>query len=88
MSTRRQKTIDLVLGMVLGGLIGAIVAVNLIITVGIGYDVSLPQVFRENLLVGIVTTAILISGPIAGVALMRRLRRQRERDDSTRSLMR
>jgi hypothetical protein len=62
--------------------------VNLIITVGIGYDVSLPQVFRENLLVGIVTTAILISGPIAGVALMRRLRRQRERDDSTRSLMR
>jgi NhaP-type Na+/H+ or K+/H+ antiporter len=88
MSTRRQKTIDLVLGLVLGGLIGAIVAVNLIITVGIGYDVSLPQVFRENLLVGIVTTAILISGPIAGVVLMRRLRRQRERDDSTRSLMR
>jgi NhaP-type Na+/H+ or K+/H+ antiporter len=88
MSTRRQKTIDLVLGMALGGLIGAIVAVNLIITVGIGYDVSLPQVFRENLLVGIITTVILISGPVAGVALMRRLRRQRERDDSTRSLMR
>jgi hypothetical protein len=88
MSTRRQKTIDLVLGMVLGGLIGAIVAVNLIITVGIGYDVSLPQVFRESLLVGIITTVVLISGPIAGVALMRRLRRQRERDDSTRSLMR
>ena len=78
MATRRQSFIDLVLGIALGGLLGAIVAVNLIITVGIGYDVSLPQVFRENLLVGIITTVILISGPIAGVALMRRLRRQRE----------
>jgi hypothetical protein len=75
---RRQSIIDLVLGIALGGLLGAIVAVNLIITVGIGYDVSLAQVFRENLLVGIVTTLILISGPIAGIALMRRLRRQRE----------
>lgn len=78
MATRRQSILDLVLGIALGGLLGAIVAVNLIITVGIGYDVSLAQVFRENLLVGIVTTLILISGPIAGIALMRRLRRQRE----------
>jgi hypothetical protein len=78
MATRRQNILDLVLGIALGGLLGAIVAVNLIITVGIGYDVSLAQVFRENLLVGIVTTLILISGPIAGIALMRRLRRQRE----------
>jgi len=78
MATRRQILFDLGLGVALGGLLGAIVAVNLIITVGIGYDVSLPQVFRENLLVGIVTTLILISGPIAGVALMRRLRTQRE----------
>lgn len=77
MSTRRQWIIDLGLGMILGGLIGAIVAVNLIITVGIGYDVTLPEVFGENLPVGLITTAILISGPIAGVALMRRLRRHR-----------
>jgi hypothetical protein len=78
MATRRQSVFDMVLGIALGGLLGAIVAVNLIITVGIGYDVSLAQVFRENLLVGIVTTLILMSGPIAGIALMRRLRRQRE----------
>jgi hypothetical protein len=78
MSTGRQWTIDLVVGVILGGLVGAIVAVNLIITVGIGYDVSLPEVFRENLLVGVITSVILVSGPIAGVALMRRRRRRRE----------
>ncbi|MEX0698906.1 MAG: hypothetical protein WEE53_04395 [Acidimicrobiia bacterium] len=78
MSTRRQWIIDLVLGVIIGGLVGAIVAVNFIITLGIGYDVSLPEVFRENTLVGIVTTAFLVCGPIAGVALMRKRRRRRE----------
>ncbi len=82
MATRRQNSVDLVLGVAVGGLLGAIVAVNLIITFGIGYDVSLAQVFRENLLVGILTSLILISGPVGGVALMRRLRRQREGTDS------
>lgn len=52
MSTRRQWIIDLVLGVIIGGLVGAIVAVNFIITLGIGYDVTLPQVFRANILVG------------------------------------
>lgn len=56
---------------------GAIVAVNFIITVGIGYDVSIPEVFRDNVLSGIVTVAALVAGPIAGVALMRRSRRKR-----------
>lgn len=78
MSTRRQRIIDVVLGVIAGGLVGAIVAVNLIITLGIGYDVTLPQVFRENMLVGIITTVILVSGPIAGVALMRKRRRRWE----------
>ncbi len=77
MSTKRERIIDLVLGLVGGAVVGAIVAVNLIITVGIGYDVSLAEVYRENLLVGIITTVILVTGPILGVAFMRKLRRDR-----------
>ena len=76
MSTKRERIIDLVLGFVGGAVVGAIVAVNLIITVGIGYDVSLAEVYRENLLVGIITTGILVAGPILGVALMKKWRRR------------
>jgi len=79
MSAKRERVIDLVFGLVGGAAVGAIVAVNLIITVGIGYDVSLPEVYRANLLVGIITTIILVAGPILGVALMRKLRRDRNR---------
>ena len=77
MTTKRERTIDFALGFVGGAIVGAIVAVNLIITVGIGYDVSLAEVYRENLLVGIITTGILVAGPILGVALMKKLRRRR-----------
>ena len=79
MTANRERIIDLALGIVGGAVVGAIVAVNLIITVGIGYDVSLPEVYRANLLVGIITTVILVAGPILGVALMRKLRRDRNR---------
>ena len=78
MSNKRQWIIDLALGVAIGGLVGAIIAVNLIITVGIGYDVTLPEVFRENMLLGTITTVILVSGPIVGAALMRKRRRRRE----------
>jgi hypothetical protein len=73
----RQWLVDLLLGVVVGGLLGAIVAVNFVITVGIdrGYEASIPDVFRQNVLAGIVTVAILIAGPIAGVAVARRRRR-------------
>jgi hypothetical protein len=76
MSTKRERIIDLALGFVGGAVVGAIVAVNLIITVGIGYDVSLAEVYRENLLVGIITTGILVAGPVLGVALMKKRRRE------------
>jgi hypothetical protein len=79
MTAKRERIIDLALGIVGGAVVGAIVAVNLIITVGIGYDVSLPEVYQANLLVGIITTVILVAGPILGVALMRKLRRDRNR---------
>lgn len=68
---------DIVLGVLAGGVVGTIVAVNFIITIGIGYDVSIPDIFRENVLAGIATIVILIGGPVVGVALMRRQRRKR-----------
>jgi hypothetical protein len=78
-NARREWLVDLLIGGLLGGAIGAIVAVNLIITAGVGYDVTLAEVFEESLLLGIATVAILLSGPIVGVALRRRWRRRRLR---------
>jgi hypothetical protein len=78
MNQRRDWTVDAVVGVVAGGVVGAIIAVNFIITIGIGYDVSIPDVFRDNIVSGIVTVVILIAGPVIGVWLMRRARRKRE----------
>jgi hypothetical protein len=78
MNQRRDWVVDLAVGAVAGGAVGAIIAVNFIITIGIGYDVSIPDVFRDNVLSGIVTVAILIAGPVVGLWLMRRARKKRE----------
>ena len=71
----------LLLGAVVGFVTGAIVAVNLVITAGIdrGYESSLADVFEENTVIGVLTVAILISGPIVGVIVANR--RPRNRDD-------
>jgi uncharacterized membrane protein len=72
---------DLVGGGIIGGATGAIVAVNFVIFVGIegGYEASIPDVFRQNLLAGIVTVVILAAGPVLGVVIARRMRRRRSR---------
>jgi hypothetical protein len=44
-----------------------------------GYEASIPDVFRQNLLAGIVTVVILAAGPVLGVAIARRMRRTRSR---------
>lgn len=67
---------DSCVGGLAGLVVAAIVAVNLIITVGIGYDVTLAEVFRQNILVGIATSLIFIAGPIVGILVARRFRRQ------------
>lgn len=66
------------IGVAAGGLVGAIIAVNFVIFVGIegGYEASIVDVFRENVLFGVVTVAILVAGPVIGVLMMRRRRRQ------------
>jgi hypothetical protein len=77
-SNVRHWLVDLVVGGIAGGVVGAIVAVNVVIYAGIegGYEATIPEVFRENAFVGLVTVAILGSGPVLGVLVARRLRRR------------
>jgi hypothetical protein len=81
-SRRRGWLVDILLGGVIGGVVGAIVAVNVVIYSGIdrGYEATIPEVFRQNMLVGILTVAILVGAPVLGVAVARRVRRAQTGD--------
>jgi len=76
---KRAWLADIAIGGVIGGVIGAIVAVNLVIYMGIegGYEATIPDVFRQNVIVGVITVAMLVGGPLLGVVVARRLRRRR-----------
>lgn len=76
---RRSRLIDIVAGGIGGGVVGAVIAVNVVIYSGIerGYEATIPEVFRENVFVGFVVVAILVAGPLIGVWAARRVRRQR-----------
>lgn len=71
--------VDVLVGVILGGVAGAIVAVNFVIYTGVegGYEASIGDVFDHNLILGLITVAIWIAGPILGVYLARRRRRRR-----------
>ncbi len=73
----REWVLDVLLGGVPGAVLGGIVAVNIVIFSGIdsGYQASIPEVFRENVVVGTVVVLVLIAGPVLGVWAVRRLRR-------------
>lgn len=75
-ATSRAWLADIVIGALAGGVVGAIVAVNFVIYIGIegGYEASIPDVFRQNTLAGIVTVTILLIGPVVGVIAARRRR--------------
>ncbi len=77
----RHWLVDGVVGVVLGGLVGAVIAVNVVIFSGIegGYEASLAEVFRVNVLVGFIVVALLAAGPVVGVIGARRMRRRRTR---------
>jgi hypothetical protein len=70
---------DLIIGGVVGGLLGGIAAVNLVIFSGIepGYEATIPEIFAQNTLVGVLTLVLLGGGPVGGVVFARRSRRRR-----------
>ena len=72
---------DTLVGGAVGGVVGAIVAVNFVIFIGIerGYEASITDVFRQNVIAGIVTVTVLVVGPVLGVVGARRLRGKRTR---------
>lgn len=74
--------VDIVTGALAGGVIAAVVAVNIVIYSGIerGYEATIPEVFRQSPIVGITTVAILAAGPILGVLAARRIRHRRKGD--------
>jgi hypothetical protein len=75
----RGWIVDVALGVIVGGITAAIVAVNFVIFVGLdeGYEATLGDVFRHSWAAGVVTSLILIAGPAAGVVVARRQRARR-----------
>ena len=71
--------VDVLAGGFIGGIVGGIAAINLVIFAGIepGYEATLPEVFSQSWVVGIVTVVVLMAGPIVGVIVARRIRRRR-----------
>jgi len=67
---------DLLVGGVAGGIVGAVVSVNLVIFSGVddGYQASPGDVFGHNPAVGLLALVVLIGAPVIGVILARRRR--------------
>jgi multisubunit Na+/H+ antiporter MnhB subunit len=80
----KGRLLDVVVGGLTGGLVGAVVAINFVIYTGIeqGYEASLVEVFQHSLIAGIVTVIILVAGPVLGVVTARRLRIKRARNSA------
>ncbi len=78
MGTHQGWLFDTLIGGLVGGIVGAIVAVNTIIWFGIGYDVTIAEVFRQSFVAGVITVTLWVGGPIVGVVAMRRRRHSRE----------
>ena len=77
----RGWIVDICGGGLIGGVLGAIVAVNVVIFSGIerGYESGITEVFSYNALLGLIVSSILFAGPILGVMLARRARAIRGR---------
>lgn len=77
--TARQWLADVALGGAVGAIVGAIVSVNIVIVGGPddGYEAGFSDVFDHNRAVGVGALAALIIGPVLGVWVARRIRRQR-----------
>lgn len=75
-----RRAIDTALGVIVGGIVGFIVAVNVVIYAGpdSGYESSVDDVFRHSPLTGLVAATALLGGPIIGVVIVRRRERSGE----------
>lgn len=71
--------IDLLVGGMIGLVLGWIAALNLLIYAGTerGYETSLASVFDQQPVVGVAAVALLVVGPVVGVAIARRTRSRR-----------
>lgn len=67
----------------IGGLVGLVVAVNVVIYSGIeeGYEADLADVFGQRPIVGLLVLSILVVAPVVGVLAARRIRLERDRRD-------
>lgn len=74
----KRRLIDTVVGAVLGLAVGAIAAVNVVITAGVdrGYQASFSEIFDDSIFLGVVTVSILAAGPVVGVIVARRIRKR------------
>lgn len=81
----REWLADIFLGGLGGAIVGGILAVNLAIYLGDdrGYEASIGEVFRHNVLLGIAVVAIWIAGPVVGVLVARRHRQKPQTDRPT-----
>ena len=77
-TSTKARLIDTVVGAILGLAVGAIAAVNVVITAGVdrGYQASFSEIFKESIFLGVVTVAILAAGPVVGVIAARRIRKR------------
>jgi hypothetical protein len=80
----RGWIVDIVVGGLIGGFLGAIVAVNVVIFSGIerGYQSGITEIFEYNAVLGVLVLSILVGGPVLGVVLARRARDIRMRRDT------
>lgn len=69
--TRRRLAIRVVSGALVGLVVGAIASVNVVIFGGIedGYEASIPEVFDESTLVGLIAVVVLVAGPVIGAII-------------------
>jgi len=74
------RVIDLLVGGLVGLVIGWVAALNLVIYAGTerGYETSLATVFDHQPFVGVAAVALLVAGPVVGVAIARRTRFRRQ----------
>lgn len=70
----REWLVDVLVGGLGGAIVGGILAVNLVIFSGNdrGYEASIDEVFRQNVLLGVAVVALWIAGPVFGVIGARR----------------